>query len=1243
MSTGIGITLTADDQQLLAILRSVEGKLDQLAGSASGSFGQAGAAAARAATQVKGLEAQTGMSAKAMNAAMRNVPAQFTDIITSLQGGQAPLTVLLQQGGQLKDMFGGIGPAFRALGGYVLGLVNPFTLAAAAVAVLTYGFVAGRNESAAHARALIETGNAAGVTASQLGAMAAQVGAATGASQSKAAEVMDMMVRAGVVGAGALRDFTSAAIQMERAGGQSVDETAKAFASLAKDPVAASKSLNEASNYLTTSLYAQIKAMQEQGRTAEAAALAQRAYGDAQLERAPKLEAQLGTMEKLWRGITDGIKGARDALLDIGRVDGTEQAVKKAQNSLQIARQGIYSRGQVPERMADLKALEQGAGYEALSASYVAQATEARKAGVKWIDEGNGYLSHNQKLGLDILRIQNESVKAIESGAATQAEVNQRIALTIQRADPGVNLQAIRDNEAQRLEILHRSQDEIARQRAMGEINERGQIEATTAVTLQGIAIRRAAVAAELAIVSEKQDSERKTPALSGQLALMDAERTTAQIKGRSDLTAAIYKQKVAIDAVVRAGQEETRQEQADYFVQESKAREAASLAVYEYTKAVADSGALLDMEASLMGKTRIEREKRLAQYRIEIDLREKLAAIDKTFGTDPAGGIERQRVREAAARQIAQVERRAYLDEWQRTWDALADGLTDALMRGFENGSEGLADFKKTIERTLKNIYLKPMVDGAVKSILGSVQGFVASAFDAMRGSSLGGDTTGAFGRESAVSALTRTSSLLGSFVSTVGGWMGLGGAAASGAGFSAAGGGAVNAYLTTGGVEGSIVGGGTGGAAGAVGTAGIGASVAAAMPYVALIVAASNLAQKDQAAGFNGNAARRAGDGLGTFVGVEGKVFAEGSNLLKSIGFNSQWADILSGATGMARFFGVAAPSATDQGISGTIGGGKANLQAYQDWHAKGGFFRRDESGTNTAALQEAQQAALNSSAKATFDAVKGWADTLHLPADRLASITQQVRVSMGDDAEKNSAAIAKVMQDYGEALANTLGPAIAPLRKFGESVSEALQRLSTLQTFSGDLNELGGVFSRVAGLSVDAREGFIAMAGGMDALRAQAKSFVENYYSRDEVAGVKAREIQDALKAVGITQDISTKDQFRALVEGVDVSSAQGQQQLATLLQAQGSFADIAGYLVELGGGSLSSAAQAAPAMGVLGGILSAPEQAQIDAINTVTGAVNEVRDAIVDLGQSMAGGGGATTYPRDLWETTVDTGP
>ncbi|MGY2320431.1 phage tail tape measure protein [Pseudomonas azotoformans] len=58
---------------------------------------------------------KTGVSAGQTQAALRQLPAQFTDIFTSLAGGQNPLMVLIQQGGQIKDSFGGIGPTMDAL------------------------------------------------------------------------------------------------------------------------------------------------------------------------------------------------------------------------------------------------------------------------------------------------------------------------------------------------------------------------------------------------------------------------------------------------------------------------------------------------------------------------------------------------------------------------------------------------------------------------------------------------------------------------------------------------------------------------------------------------------------------------------------------------------------------------------------------------------------------------------------------------------------------------------------------------------------------------------------------------------------------------------------------------------------------------------------------------------------------------------------------------------------------------
>lgn len=121
---------------------------------------------------------KTGMSAKQTAAAMRMVPAQMTDIVVSLASGQAPLTVLLQQGGQLKDMFGGVGPAAKALGGYVAGLINPFTLAAAAVGVLGLAYYKGSQEQDEFYKSLTLTGNLVGKTSGQLADMASRASVA---------------------------------------------------------------------------------------------------------------------------------------------------------------------------------------------------------------------------------------------------------------------------------------------------------------------------------------------------------------------------------------------------------------------------------------------------------------------------------------------------------------------------------------------------------------------------------------------------------------------------------------------------------------------------------------------------------------------------------------------------------------------------------------------------------------------------------------------------------------------------------------------------------------------------------------------------------------------------------------------------------------------------------------------------------------------------------------------------------
>lgn len=66
--------------------------------------------------------ARSGISARQTAAAFGMLPAQLSDIAVQLAGGQNPFLILLQQGSQIKDSFGGIGPTFDAFGAKIKGL-----------------------------------------------------------------------------------------------------------------------------------------------------------------------------------------------------------------------------------------------------------------------------------------------------------------------------------------------------------------------------------------------------------------------------------------------------------------------------------------------------------------------------------------------------------------------------------------------------------------------------------------------------------------------------------------------------------------------------------------------------------------------------------------------------------------------------------------------------------------------------------------------------------------------------------------------------------------------------------------------------------------------------------------------------------------------------------------------------------------------------------------------------------------
>lgn len=277
---------------------------------------------------------KAGMSSKQLAASMRMVPAQMTDIVVSLASGQAPLTVLLQQGGQLKDMFGGIGPAARALGSYVLGLVNPFTVAAAAASTLAVAYYQGSEEQEQFYKTLVLTGNTAGKTAGQLSDLAAQVAQSTGVTKGAASSALNQVLSSGKVTGDSLATVTEAVVNMNKATGQSVDSLIADFEKLSGSPLDSISKLNDEYHFLSLSVYNQIKALQDEGNQQEAARLATETYADTMNRRSKDIQGSLGYLESAWNSLAGAAKGAWDGMLNIGREETLVQRLDAAKKKV---------------------------------------------------------------------------------------------------------------------------------------------------------------------------------------------------------------------------------------------------------------------------------------------------------------------------------------------------------------------------------------------------------------------------------------------------------------------------------------------------------------------------------------------------------------------------------------------------------------------------------------------------------------------------------------------------------------------------------------------------------------------------------------------------------------------------------------------------------------------------------------------------------------------------------------------
>ena len=506
-----------------------------------------------------------GMSAAAMNAALRNVPAQMTDIIVSLQGGQAPLTVLLQQGGQLRDMFGSIGGAARALGGAVLGLINPYTVTAALVATGALAFKSGYDESLKYSRALIMTGNIAGTTAGQMSDMANSMELING-SQAASAKALTALASTGAIAGTNLEKFGTVAVDAQRILGKSVEDTAKEFAALGKDPLTALRAMGDQYGFVTTETYRAVKAAQEQGRMIDAASIAQNAYANGVVGQKDKVLATLSAWERGWINLKKLPGEAWDAVVEFagGRVEGPNQqmaaldAQSKAMESRieRLKRIGQKRDGEAYDASKDrdvlaeqallaanqrtIAGIQQKAKAEEKAAQDKSIANQREMLQRDWDDKAKILRSRQEQrdMAMDAAKTQGKALGVPEEEIQKRLSAIRREYNDVYVAGIDNSLAALRKRGEVEDALSKRALDRIEAQRDAGLISEEDALRQTAKQQLADMDRVEAGLRRQLALTSSKIGSQQQQTDIEGQITKLGIERGSRNMQLERELAA---------------------------------------------------------------------------------------------------------------------------------------------------------------------------------------------------------------------------------------------------------------------------------------------------------------------------------------------------------------------------------------------------------------------------------------------------------------------------------------------------------------------------------------------------------------------------------------------------------------------------------------------------------------------------------------------------------------------------------
>lgn len=379
---------------------------------------------------------RAGISIGQYNNAMRMLPAQLTDVATQLAGGQSPWLILLQQGGQVKDSFGGLIPTFRGL----LGAVSPLAVGVAALtaagAGIGYIFYQGTSTLSDFNKTLTLSGNTAGLTTDRMLALA-KSGQQAGLTFGQTTDSLTALIDAGV-GAGARFDELSQSVaKFSTASGIPIEKVAEAFGKLTNDPTSGLIAMAQQFHNVTAEQIDYVAQLQRSGDEAAALQAANDAATKGFNTQTQSLIDNMGTIERSADSLKRAFKSMWDAALDLGRPDTAGEMVSKAQSAFKQAddiwnlrKNDRYVNDEARARFWNdresarlaLDMAQQQAGIAKASAAAAEKEAEAESEKQKYAAQAQANYAKSQTALEKYTARQNELNKALKEGHILQAD-----------------------------------------------------------------------------------------------------------------------------------------------------------------------------------------------------------------------------------------------------------------------------------------------------------------------------------------------------------------------------------------------------------------------------------------------------------------------------------------------------------------------------------------------------------------------------------------------------------------------------------------------------------------------------------------------------------------------------------------------------------------------------------------------------------------------------------------------------